>query len=343
MTTQKLVGSKFSVDVTKTVSNWIIFSKTVKAKNIISITRLYVENGVICAWMDDNQGFPVEQLKVKECVALLGWVFFFFFFVMVFNQTFNVPVETINLLGLHFVLSVFNTLEWEREGVRIQNKTKQNSEAWPSSYPLFVGNKLGYEKRMNTAKRLANAEKAIVQHNTQYTDLMEKVSKIEQNDKKQICHLKEQNNYQMVQIEVLTKDSEKQIEKMLSLKEGYEQQITNLREEKQQLQTQVNSMVKRHEQFATEHGIQKNELHKCQHKIKQLESDFQVQKTQLENAKIKLHEYVLLTEKNRTSLSSLHLEKDSAINELEQYRQQSNEFKEYYFVLLFFFFYYYFF
>ncbi|ETO36786.1 hypothetical protein RFI_00276, partial [Reticulomyxa filosa] len=100
-----------------------------------------------------------------------------------------------------------------------------------------------------------------------------------------------------------------------------------LQEEKQQLQTQVNSMIKRYEQSATEHGIHKDELHKYQHKIKQLESDFQIQKNQLQNSKIKLHEYALLTEKNQSSLSSLHSEKESAINELKRYTQQSNEFK----------------
>ncbi|ETO03255.1 viral A-type inclusion protein [Reticulomyxa filosa] len=217
---------------------------------------------------------------------------------------------------------------------RTLNKTKQNREIWSNDYPILADDKLAHE----TTKRLANVEKTIVQHSAQFTDLMEKKSKTEQSDKKKIRHLKEQNNQQKEQIETLKRENEKQIGKMVDLKKEHEQQIKKLQEEKQQLQTQANSMTKKHEQSVTENETHKDELHKYQHKIKQLESEFQALETQLKNTKTKLHEYVLLTEKNRSSLSSLHLEKDSAINELENCRQQFNELKEYYFVLLFIFF-----
>ncbi|ETN97370.1 hypothetical protein RFI_40159, partial [Reticulomyxa filosa] len=314
MASEALVGSKAIVNTTKTVPSWIIFSKDVKAKKSVSVTRLCVENGVICAWTNDRQELPVEDLKVKKCVVLFGCV-------IVFKN-----------IAPDYIHALINSVEQKKKRVSLIIET------WLNDYPILADDKLAHEKIMDTAKRLADAEKTIAQHSAQFTDLMEKVSKIEQddkkkishlkeqNDKKKIRHLKEQNDHQMEQIETLKRENDKQIGKMFGLKEGHEQQIKKLQEEKQQLQTQV----KRHEQSATENETHKDELHRYKHKIKQLESEFQVQETQLENTKTKLHEYVLLTEKNRSSLSSLHLEKDSAINELENCRQQFNEFKEYY-------------
>ncbi|ETO03256.1 hypothetical protein RFI_34154 [Reticulomyxa filosa] len=79
MTTQKLVESKAIVNITKKVFNWFIFPKDVKTKKSVSITRLCVKNGIICASTNDGQELPVEDLKVKKCVVLFGCV-------IVFNQ-----------------------------------------------------------------------------------------------------------------------------------------------------------------------------------------------------------------------------------------------------------------
>ncbi|ETO24348.1 viral A-type inclusion protein [Reticulomyxa filosa] len=151
---------------------------------------------------------------------------------------------------------------------------------------------------------------------------------------KYIESLEKENNKQIQQINAHKGEIEQHLRQIDSLKtqisilEKYKEQktLTNqssiLQHEKQLLEAQVNTSTKKNEQLESNITNQRNELYQSQHKITQLE-------TQFNDTKTKLHDYTVQNEKYINVLSSLTSEKDTLLSKLEHFEQQSKTFKEF--------------
>ncbi|ETO05409.1 viral A-type inclusion protein [Reticulomyxa filosa] len=266
-------------------------------------------------------------------------------------------------------LKLLQSLEEERQTIQdlqnklanLENKNKQLQKhidtVTEQNESLADKNLKLDNENADLSEKLDQVKAIIKKNNTEIGSLTAALNKSENEKKEQIKQAnswKEKYNERMNHIESLKKENNKQIQQINDHKGEIEQhlkqinilktQINNSDKDNKQQMRQIDTLkdekqqlTKDNAQLTREKEAQKEELDRRETKIRKLESDYQQQKTQLDTTKTKLHEHVTLNEKNRSALSSLHSEKDILINEMETYRQQSNESKEYCFIVLFIF------